>query len=93
MKKPPRLIPFNEEDVSYFEDWKTSNINEKFRCIDMSFDYFIKSSEYQNTCNDMNPVRVSVTARSLRISVREFQHYLKRLTKHLEQIEVTGEWK
>ena len=90
-----RLRPFDQEDQDYFEDFNIKSIDEKISDLQdvyASLDHQLVGVFREYFDRD-NVTQARVVARSARNILRDIKHYELALTKHLEQIEVTGEWK
>jgi len=96
-KNPSRLRPFDQQDRNYFEKNKPKTFDE---CIeDIVFQlYMVKCSgttteTVKKERGVLSSNSVATFARISRIQVRDLKVYVNQLQKHLEQIEVKGEWK
>jgi len=93
MKKAPRLIPLDHQDKAFFDEWNASSIQEKIRSFDNSVFRFISLITMVDDPGMNGPEQQKAKARSSRLYMRDLIQYARLLNAHLEQIEVTGEWK
>jgi hypothetical protein len=95
VKNAKRLRPFDQEDKDFFAEFSDKTIGEKIS--DLQDVYASLNHQlvgiFREYFDKGNISQARVVARTARNLLRDIKHYELALTKHLEQIEVTGEWK
>jgi hypothetical protein len=95
VKNAKKLRAFNQEDKDFFAEFSAKSIGEKIMDLQgayVTLDHLLDLI-FQENSDSNNVLQVSAAARAARFMLRDIKHYELALTKHLEQIEVTGEWK
>lgn len=98
-KQPSRLRPFDQQDCDYFEDNKSTTFDGCIEGLECQLQIIkVVSTTVENFKKargevGLSSVEVETFAQISRNRVRDLKVYVNQLMKHLEQIEVKGEWK
>ena len=98
-KNPSRLRPFDKQDYDYFEETKATTYEEHIEKIEAELQAFKAiSTMFSNYKKEMGDVRVSHRAIETyvwisRDNMSTLKVYVNQFQKHLEQIDMTGQWK
>lgn len=90
-----RLRPFDQEDKDFFNEFGYRTIDEKLSQLHDNYIMFISQTVgiFESHFQKTDALQVSVVARTARSLLRDIKHCELALMNHLEQIEVSGEWK
>ena len=98
-KNPSRLRPFDQQDRNFFEQKKAATfigfveqINFQLKLVE-GIQPMIEELKRAEGIQYLDNVAVEVFAKSCRNKVRDLKVFINQFQEHLEQIEVSGEWK
>lgn len=98
-KNPSRLHPFDQQDRDYFETNRPKTFDDHIEGIETQLHMIKIMSKVVEDCKKTRGEVVlsgdssSNFARLSRIGVRDLKMCINQFKEHLEQIEMTGEWK